>query len=61
MSFLTVVVEGLPENAKEDTIKNLFESENRTGGGETSDVKVQSAARKAEITFVDPKGTCILF
>ena len=54
-----VVVQGLPQNATEDTVLNYFENSRRSGGGVVEEVKIKGNV--ARVLFESSEGNCIAF
>ena len=54
-----VLVQGLPQNATEDTVLNYFENSRRSGGGVVEEVKIKGNV--ARVLFESSEGNCIAF
>ena len=54
-----VIVQGLPQNATEDTVLNYFENSRRSGGGVVEEVKIKGNV--ARVLFESSEGNCIAF
>ena len=54
-----VFVQGLPQNATEDTVLNYFENSRRSGGGVVEEVKLKGNV--ARVLFESSEGNCIAF
>ena len=54
-----VIVQGLPQNATEDTVLNYFENSRRSGGGVVEEVKIKG--NEARVLFESSEGNCIAF
>ena len=54
-----VFVQGLPQNATEDTVLNYFENSRRSGGGVVEEVKIKGNV--ARVLFESSEGNCIAF
>ena len=54
-----VVVQGLPQNATEDTVLNYFENSRRSGGGVVEEVKIKGNV--ARVLFESSEGNCKAF
>ena len=54
-----VFVQGLPQNATEDTVLNYFENSRRSGGGVVEEVKIKG--NEARVLFESSEGNCIAF
>ena len=53
-----VFVQGLPQNATEDTVLNYFENSRRSGGGAVEEVKIRGNV--ARVLFESSEGNCIV-
>ena len=54
-----VFVQGLPQNATEDTVLNYFENSRRSGGGAVEEVKIKGNV--ARVLFESSEGNCIAY
>ena len=54
-----VIVQGLPQNATEDTVLNYFENSRRSGGGAVEEVKLKG--NEARVLFESSEGNCKAF
>ena len=54
-----VLVQGLPQNATEDTVLNYFENSRRSGGGVVEEVKIKG--NEARVLFESSEGNCKAF
>ena len=54
-----VFVQGLPQNATEDTVLNYFENSRRSGGGAVEEVKIKGNV--ARVLFESTEGNCIAY
>ena len=54
-----VIVQGLPQNATEDTVLNYFENSRRSGGGVVEEVKIKG--NEARVLFESSEGNCKAF
>ena len=52
-----VFVQGLPQNATEDTVLNYFENSRRSGGGAVEEVKIKGNV--ARVRFESSEGNCL--
>ena len=52
-----VFVQGLPQNATEDTVLNYFENSRRSGGGTVEEVKIKGNV--ARVRFESSEGNCL--
>ena len=53
-----VFVQGLPQNATEDTVLNYFENSRLSGGGAVEEVKIKGNV--ARVRFESSEGNCIV-
>ena len=54
-----IFVQGLPQNATEDTVLNYFENSRRSGGGVVEEVKIKGNV--ARVLFESSEGNCIAY
>ena len=54
-----VFVQGLPQNATEDTVLNYFENSRRSGGGAVEEVKIKGNV--ARVLFESSEGNCVAY
>ena len=54
-----VFVQGLPQNATEDTVLNYFENSRRSEGGAVEEVQIKGNV--ARVLFESSEGNCIAY